>query len=130
SSGDRKSACIGIRKKVDCILIGPKADKEFMYLGSSDIGRRVLVARMTEALRANVQRYIGMPAGRLLFRRWLLGKPGAHLIERKGLLRHNLEDYLGASALTLHVDPRALIRNVAFAPRKVESRPSLMAFIW
>lgn len=58
------------------------------------------------------------------------GKPGARLIERAGLPRHNIESFLGARPLTLHIDPRSLIRNVDFMPRKDERRPSSMAFIW
>ncbi|MDS1139377.1 hypothetical protein RE432_02940 [Pusillimonas sp. SM2304] len=118
------------RRAGRAVLMGPETDKEFMPLGSFEIRRRVLLARLTAALRDDVQRYIGMPAGRILLKRWLSGKRGARFIERHGLPRHNLEEYLGAPALTLHIDPRTLIRNVAFLPRKVEKRPSSMAFIW
>src|SRR3546814_20922890 len=61
---------------------------------------------------------------------WMKGKPGALRMGRAGLPRHNIESFLGARPLTLHVDPRSLIRNVDFMPRKDERRPSSMAFIW
>src|SRR3546814_17790413 len=57
-------------------------------------------------------------------------RPGSRHIEEFGLPRHTMDEALGDSGLTLHVDPRKLIRIVAHAPRHVEKRPSSLAFIW
>ncbi|MGB6103145.1 MAG: hypothetical protein WBF88_04770 [Pusillimonas sp.] len=110
--------------------MGPETDKALAQFGSPAIRRRVVLAHLTAAVRTRAQRYLGMPVGNVLLRRWLHDKPGARLIERAGLPRHNLEAFLGAQALTLHIDPRSLIRNVDSLPRKDEKRPSSMAFIW
>ncbi|WP_245150596.1 hypothetical protein [Pollutimonas harenae] len=101
-----------------------------LQLVSPSIRRRVLLAHLTATTRQQVQRRLGMPVGNVLLRRWLVGKRGASLIERAGLPRHSIELFLGERPLTVHIDPRSLIRNVEFLPRKVEKRPSSMAFIW
>lgn len=112
------------------VLMGPRADKALVQLGSPKIRRRVRIARIADAVQSRTQQYLGLPVGHLLLKCWLRDLPGAGAIERFGLPRHSLEDHLGAQALTLLVDPRALIRVVAFRPRKVEKRPSSLAFIW
>lgn len=112
------------------VLMGPKADKALVQLGSPKIRRRVRVARIADTVQRCTQQYLGLPVGHLLLGCWLRGLPGATAIERFGLPRHSLEDHLGAKALTLLVDPRALVRIVSFRPRKVEKRPSALAFIW
>ena len=71
-----------------------------------------MMAHVAEAARAGVQRYLGMPVGRVVLRWWLRGMPGEQWITRWGLPRHNLEEYLGLDALTLHIDPRSLIDEV------------------
>lgn len=112
------------------VFMGPEADQEMLQFGSPKILHKVWLAHLTAATRTGVQRYLGLPVGNALLARWLQGKPGARYIERAGLPRHSLDIFLGARPLTLHIDPRSLIRNVEFLPRKVEARPSSMAFIW
>jgi len=57
-------------------------------------------------------------------------KAESRYIESLGLPRHIVDEVLGEDALTLHVDPRKLIRIAVHAPRHVEKRPSSLAFIW
>ena len=119
-----------VRSAKGRVLTGPKADKALNQLASPKIRRRVLVARLADAVQTSTQRHLGVPAGHVLLGCWLRGLPGARTVERTGLPRHALEEHVGAQALTLQVDPRALVRIVAFRPRKVEKRPSSLAFIW
>ena len=112
------------------LTLGPKTDPAFIALGSSSIQQRVLLAHWVAATQEGVQRYLGMPLGKAVLRWWLKDMPGASLIERQGLPRHSLEKYLGAEALTLHINPRTLLDGVRFPPRKEKKRPSSMAFIW
>src|SRR5690606_32873424 len=112
------------------VVVGPDADPEMLQFGSPKIRHKVWFAHITAATRARAQRYLGFPAGNVILNRWLQGKMGARSIERAGLPRHSLEAFLGARSLTLNINPRSLIRNVEFLPRKVEKRPSSMAFIW
>src|SRR5690606_11046042 len=51
-------------------------------------------------------------------------------VEHRGLPRHVLSEILGEQALTLHVDPRKLVRMAIHAPANTEKRPSALAFIW
>lgn len=111
-------------------LLGPGADAALTPLVAPEINRRVLVAHLTDQYRRAVQRSLGFPLGRLLLRRWIQNKAGSRHIEAFGLPRHIVDEVLGEDALTLHVDPRKLIRITAHAPRNVEKRPSSLAFIW
>src|SRR5690606_24432394 len=101
------------------VFMGPEADQEMLQFGSPKIRRKVWLAHLTAATRARAQRHLGLPAGNMLLTRWLQGKRGTRLIERAGLPRHSLDVLLGARPLTLYIDPRSLIRNVEFLPRKV-----------
>src|SRR3546814_11277236 len=111
-------------------MLGPGADEALTPLASPEIRQRVLLAHLTEQYRRAIQRNIGLPLGRALFRRWMQERPGSRHIEEFGLPRHTMDEALGDSGLTLHVDPRKLIRIVAHAPRHVEKLPSSLAFIW
>lgn len=111
-------------------VLGPGADSAFRPLADSRIRRRVLVAHLVDHSRQSVQRHIGRPLGRVLMRRWMRDRIESQYVESFGLPRHIVEEVLGAEALTLHVDPRKLIRIAVHAPRHVEKRPSSMAFIW
>ncbi|MCQ9617073.1 hypothetical protein L1889_10450 [Paenalcaligenes niemegkensis] len=111
-------------------ILGPGADIALAPLAAPEIKRRVLIAHLAERYRHAVQRYAGFPLGRLAFHRWMHNKAGKHHVESFGLPRHIVEEVLGDAALTLHVDPRKLIRITAHAPRSVEKRPSSLAFIW
>lgn len=110
--------------------LGPGADLAFAPLADSRIRRRVLVAHLVNRSQQSVQRHIGRPLGRVLLRRWMRDKIESQYIESLGLPRHIVEEVLGEDALTLHVDPRKLIRIAVHAPRHVEKRPSSLAFIW
>ncbi|MCC2595815.1 hypothetical protein LKR43_05625 [Pusillimonas sp. MFBS29] len=112
------------------VFKGPDADPEMLQFGSPKIRHKVWLAHFTNWTRARAQRSLGLPVGNMLLMRWLQGKPGAQYIERAGLPRHNLEAFLGERPLTLHIDPRTLIRNVDFMPQKRQKRPSSLAFIW
>lgn len=111
-------------------ILGPGADLAFAPLADAGIRRRVLVAHLVNRGRQSVQRHIGRPLGRVLMRRWMRGKIESRYVESLGLPRHIVEEVLGDDALTLHVDPRQLIRIAVHAPRHVEKRPSSLAFIW
>lgn len=111
-------------------LLGPGADEAFIPLASPRIRRRVRIAHLTERWRGALQQSVGLPLGRIAHRRWTNDKAESRYIEALGLSRHALEEALGSAALTLHVDPRKLIRIAVHAPRHVEKRPSSLAFIW
>ncbi|NLC36884.1 MAG: hypothetical protein GX772_10655 [Alcaligenaceae bacterium] len=111
-------------------LLGPGADPAFASLADPGIRRRVLMAHLVTHSKQSVQRYVGRPLGRVLLRRWMRDKAASAYVESFGLPRHIVEEILGDEALTLHVDPRKLIRIAVHAPRHVEKRPSSLAFIW
>jgi hypothetical protein len=111
-------------------LTGPGADQAFTHLASPKIKSRVRLAHLTVRVREWAQTYVGLPVGRIFLRRWLHGARGAGAVERFGLPRHNIGECLEAEALTLHVDPRKLIRSVDFVPSGQEMHPSPLAFIW
>lgn len=111
-------------------VLGPGADDAFAPLADGRIRRRVMVAHLVSRSQQTVQQRIGRPIGRLFLRRWMYNKPGSHYVEAFGLPRHIVEEELGEEALTLYVDPRKLIRIGVHASRRVEQRPSSMAFIW
>jgi hypothetical protein len=85
---------------------------------------------MQHALRDYAQHYVGLPLDRLLFDRWMQHKPGARYIEAQGLPRRSTEKALGEEALTLHVNPRELIRIAVCDTGGAEKRPSSLFFIW
>ena len=111
-------------------ILGPGADQAFRKLAAPEIRQRVVVAHLVTKGREAIQQHIGRPAGRVLLRRWLKNKSLSHQVEAFGLPRHIVEEVLGEDALTLHVDPRKLIRIAVYASRHLEKRPSSMAFIW
>jgi len=111
-------------------ILGPGADTAFAPLATAEIRRRVMVAHLVNRGQHSIQRHIGRPLGRVLLRRWMHAKAESPYIESLGLPRHIVDEVLGEDALTLHVDPRKLIRIVDHAPRKLEKRPSSLAFIW
>lgn len=111
-------------------LLGPGADPAFAPLADPGIRRRVLMAHLVTHSKQSVQRYVGRPLGRVLLRRWMRDKAVSTHVESFGLPRHIVEEVLGDEGLTLHVDPRKLIRIAVHAPRRVEKRPSSLAFIW
>jgi len=79
-----------------------------------------------ERFRRFNQNAFGLPFGEGCLQVWLRQWPGAALVERFGLPRHNLERLLGDDALTLRVRPRDLTQDAYLAPR----RPSSMALLW
>ncbi|HLU00370.1 MAG TPA: hypothetical protein VKZ70_11570 [Burkholderiaceae bacterium] len=111
-------------------LLGPGADNAFAPLVDASIRRRVIMAHVVSHTQRTVQRHIGRPLGRVLMQRWMRGQSPAKRVESFGLSRHIVEEVLGEHALTLHVDPRKLIRIGVHAPRDIEKRPSSLAFIW
>ncbi len=111
-------------------LLGPGADEAFGSLASPEIRRRVLLAHWVARSRDRTQQYLGFPIGRMMLQRWMHSKAGSRRIEAFGLPRHIVHETLGRKALTLQVDPRALIRMAIHAPRTAEKRPSSLAFIW
>lgn len=111
-------------------ILGPGADAAFAPLATAGIRRRVVIAHLVNRGQYSIQQHIGRPLGRVLLRRWMHAKAESPYIESLGLPRHIVDEVLGEDALTLHVDPRKLIRIVDHAPRKVEKRPSSLAFIW
>lgn len=111
-------------------LLGPGADEAFAPLADARIRHRVIVAHLVSRTQHSVQQGMGRPVGRILMRQWMRGRAPARQVESFGLPRHIVEEVLGEEALTLHVDPRKLIRIGVHASRKVEKRPSSLAFIW
>lgn len=111
-------------------ILGPGADEAFAPLAAPKIKHRVLIAHLSERCRKALQRYVAFPLARALFRRWMQAKAGSRYIEAFGLPRHIVDEALSDDALTLHVDPRKLIRIAVHAPANVEKRPSSLAFIW
>lgn len=111
-------------------LLGPGADAAFASLTAPGIRHRVAVAHLVDRSKHSIQQLLGRPLGRILMRRWMHGRPEGRYIESFGLPRHIIDEVLGEEALTLYVDPRKLIRIAVHAPRKLEKRPSSMAFIW
>lgn len=111
-------------------LLGPGADDAFAPLVDTSIRHRVIMAHVVSHTQQLVQQRIGRPIGRVFMRRWMRGQVPASRVESFGLSRHIVEEVLGEQALTLHVDPRKLIRIGVHAPRDVEKRPSSLAFIW
>lgn len=111
-------------------VLGPGADRAFAPLADARIRNRVVMAHLVNRGKQSVQRHIGRPVGRVFLRRWMRDKIESRYVEAFGLPRHIVEEVLGAEALTLHVDPRKLIRIAVHAPRNVEKRPSSLAFIW
>ncbi|MCB4320660.1 hypothetical protein KOE80_00395 [Alcaligenes sp. 13f] len=111
-------------------LLGPGADAAFSSLAAPEIRQRVLLAHWVAHSRDKTQQYLGFPLGRIMLQRWMHSKVGSRRIEAFGLPRHIVHETLGEQALTLHVNPRELIRMAIQAPRKEEKRPSSLAFIW
>ena len=111
-------------------LLGPGADEAFSTLAAPEIRQRVLLAHWVAQSREKTQQYLGFPIGRLMLQRWMRSKAGSRRIEAFGLPRHIVHETLGRKALTLHVNPRDLVRMAINAPRTVEKRPSSLAFIW
>lgn len=111
-------------------MLGPGADAAFAPLTESDIRLRVLVAHLVTHGRHSIQQHIGRPLGRIMLRRWMQQKAASQHVETWGLPKHIVDEVLGAEALTLHVDPRKLIRIVDPPSRKAQKRPSSLAFIW
>lgn len=105
-------------------------DPAFAPLADVRVRRRVMVASLVSQTKESVQRHIGRPVGRVFMRRWMRDKFDASYVESFGLPRHIVEEVLGDEALTVHVDPRRLIRIRVHAPRHAEKRPSSLAFIW
>lgn len=111
-------------------LLGPEGEAAFAPLTAAEIQWRVRLAYMQHSLRDRMQQYVGLPFDRMLFHRWLEHRSGSRYIEAHGLPRRSLEAALGAHALTLHVDPRKLIRIAVRMPVDGEKRPSSMFFLW
>lgn len=119
-----------LRKKNGKALLGPGADAAFSSLAAPEIRQRVLLAHWVAHSRDKTQQYLGFPLGRIMLQRWMRSKAGSRRIEAFGLPRHIVHETLGEPALTLHVNPRELIRMAIQAPRTQEKRPSSLAFIW
>src|SRR3546814_15620056 len=68
-------------------MLGPGADEALTPLASPEIRQRVLLAHLTEQYRRAIQRNIGLPLGRALFRRWMQERPGSRHIERSEVRR-------------------------------------------
>lgn len=107
--------------------LGPGADDALASLSSPKIDGAVRKAHLTNTIKHWTQRHVTLPLERHLLRRWQQQSLGADRIFKWGLPRHAMLETLG-DALTLHVDPRALIRIVGW--RNTPKRPSSSAFIW
>lgn len=119
------------RKKIkEKTVLGPQADAAFTGIAAPEIRNRVRLARIVYRLRNVAQTWLGVPLGNLFLKIWLHNWPGARLIEKEGLPRHNLSTLLGEENLTLHLNPRELIQFAETAPKDGPKRPPSMAFIW
>src|SRR5690625_2411593 len=111
-------------------IAGPQADPAFANLAAPEIQHRVRLAHAVHHVRTVSQNAVGKPLGHMLLSIWLHRLPGARLIEKKGLPRHNVISYVGQDALVLRLDPRKLVQLATHAPRHAQKRPSSVAFIW
>lgn len=111
-------------------MTGPQADPAFERLAAPEIRHRVRLAHIVHHVRTYNQKVVGRPLGDALLKIWLRKLPGATLIEKNGLPRHNIVSYLGQDKFILRLDPRELIQLATHAPRHQEKRPSSMALIW
>lgn len=111
-------------------ITGPQADPAFERVAAPEIRRRVYLAHIVHHVRTFNQNVVGLPLGNALLGIWLRDLPGARLIEKKGLPRHNIISYLGQDKFILRLNPRKLIQLATHAPRSQEKRPSSMALIW
>lgn len=107
--------------------LGPGADHALASLTSPKMDGAVRKAHLAHAVKCWTQRKITLPFERYLLSRWRHQRPGAARILDWGLPRHAMLEALG-DALTVHVDPRQLIRIVGW--RNTPKRPSSSAFIW
>ncbi|WP_210725841.1 hypothetical protein [Modicisalibacter radicis] len=115
------------RDAVAAIPEAPAGDPAFMALYDARMRWPVRRAWLQVAVRDAFQTRIGAPFELAWFRRWEQGRSGGRLLERLGLPRRAVEARLG-DALTIEVDPRALIRSVDW--RGNDQRPTSSAFIW
>src|SRR3546814_18152338 len=76
-------------------MLGPGADEALTPLASPEIRQRVLLAHLTEQYRRAIQRNLGLPLGRALFRRWMQQRPGSRHIEEFCLPRHTMDEAPG-----------------------------------
>ena len=111
-------------------VVGPQADPAFTRIAAPEIRHRVRLAHIVHRIRQVNQDWIGLPLGNVLLRIWLNGWPGAGLIEKKGLPRHNITALVGQQSLVLHVNPRDLVQFAETAPTRQSRRPPSVAFIW
>ena len=106
--------------------LGPEADKAFQPLTSAAMTVDTQIAHLSYQMRTATQRYLTMPLERTLLRLWQRRMPFSHSIERLGLPRKAALETLG-EALTVHVNPRQLIRIIDWPARR---DCAFNAFIW
>ncbi|TEA78256.1 hypothetical protein [Allopusillimonas ginsengisoli] len=112
------------------VLLGPGADRDFAPLASAKIRRKVHFAHFIYTVRTGFQQKVAMPLERALLRQWMRQGVGARRIEALGLPRLAVEEFLGADALTLRLNPRELIRITAYDHRRIEKSPTSTVFVW
>ncbi|WP_438766507.1 hypothetical protein [Kushneria sp. TE3] len=107
----------------------PSRDEDaFARLGSHRLRWSMRRVRLQEWLKSSFQQRVGIPLEEFWFQRWMKEQPGAARLEKAGLPRRSIEKRLG-DRLTLHINPRNMIRDVNF--KGVGGvRPSTSAFIW
>lgn len=118
------------RKKHAKKPLGSHTDPAFARIAAPEIRNRVRLAQIVHRVRAFNQTWLGLPLGNVLLHIWLRGWPGARLIEKKGLPRHNISLLMGQESLILHVNPRELVQFAETAPTRDIKRPPSMSFIW
>ena len=111
------------------VPIAPAGDPAFAPLFDPSMRWPVRRARLQVAVRSGFQRAVVVPAERRVLGWWRSNLPGAATLEGGGLPRRAIEEYLD-EALTLHVNPRALIRSADWRGYPHKLRPSSSAFVW
>ncbi len=111
------------------VPLAPAGDPAFAPLFDPRMRWPVRRAKLQVALRDGFQRWLVVPVERRLMRSWLVQVPGSSMVERWGLPRRAVEERLN-EALTLHVNPRDLIRSTDWRGYPHKLRPSSSACIW
>lgn len=111
-------------------VLGPQADPAFARIAAPEIRNRVRLAHIAHRIRTFIQNYVGLPLGKLLLHIWLHDWPGARLIEKKGLPRHNIISLIGQESLVVHINPRDLVQFAETSPTPDIKRPPSVSFIW
>lgn len=109
--------------------VPPGGDRAFSALTSANMYWPMQRARLQIAFREGFQATVGIPMERIPYYLWEHRLFGSTLTENWGLLRRIVEQKVG-DGLTIHVNPRELVRIREWRDLPKRRRPSSSAFIW